>query len=165
MPGFGDLAAPPPSGASPSSSSTYPATATVLATATMAATSGTLTRARRSTRVVGVRVRGPLSATRVGTAVDPRVTVASRRQYGPRSFTAISSSACHATPADAGRADGALARSHWTHSQTGPGTSGAKSASGGGGLWTWQYRTASGARSGSNGGRPARSSYAMTPTA
>ena len=66
------------------------------------------------------------------------VIAAARRQYGPSPATAISSSASHASVADAGRFDGALLSSHSTHSRTRGGTSGATSASGGGGSCTWQ---------------------------
>ena len=64
------------------------------------------------------------------------VIAAARRQYGPSSETAISSSACHAAPADGGRSAGAFSSSHPTHSQTAGGRR--APASGGGGLWTWQ---------------------------
>ena len=65
------------------------------------------------------------------------LSMADRRQYGPSSVTAISSSASHAWAAEAGRLPGALASSHATQSRTESGASGARSASGGGGWWTW----------------------------
>ena len=60
---------------------------------------------------------------------------AARRQYGPSSETAISSSACHAAPAEGGRSAGAFSSSRPTHSRT---AGGSETGSGGGGLWTWQ---------------------------
>ena len=64
--------------------------------------------------------------------------VANRRQYGPSSATAISSSAWDASAAEAGRSAGFLASIRSTQPRTASGVSGASSASGGGALWTWQ---------------------------
>ncbi len=63
------------------------------------------------------------------------VIAAARRQYGPSSATAISSSAFQASPADCGRSAGAFSSSQPTHSRTGCSSD---RGSGGGGLWTWQ---------------------------
>jgi hypothetical protein len=114
--------------------------------------------------VVEATCGGPPSAAGAGATGSGAVIVPARRQYGPSAPTASSSSASQASVADDGLAEGSLASSQLTHACTPGGVCGATSASGGGGELTCWYRTATGVVP-SKGGRPASSSYAITPTA
>ena len=152
-------------GARPDSGSTNAATPAAPSAATpTASTARRLGRAaalRRRSGVAGRRRRARCSVPSVVSAIvfcssgGARTPAADRRQYGPSSATAISSSACHASCADCGRSPGALASSHSTQRRSYAGVSGASSASGGGGSWTCfvehchrvtPYRTACGRR-------------------
>ena len=84
--------------------------------------------------VVGGSAPASGSGSGSGTAA---LIAASRRQYGPISATASSSSASHASAADCGRAAGSLASSHSTQSQTACRSGPTIPASGGGAVWTW----------------------------